>query len=265
MIALIIEPDGDDPDCAEVSLEGTVDGRPVRFILDTGAAQTQILGEDEPASGSRSFIDPDERSMGVFSAVGRSALTTVEVAVGPLVIDQLAVRRVATSESGHNLLGMDVLSQHRCMFSFTDATLAIAERSAASGDHQLYLDPRGHAYVGLSWDELTADACWDTGSGITVVDERFFKRHRDLFSEPTSSHGTDVTGTTRETPTFTIAGPTIGGLRFPAHRVAVVDLSHLNATVARRMDFILGYTTLCQADWLMDFPARRWSVALRVP
>jgi hypothetical protein len=37
---LIIEPDLDDPDCAEVLVDGTVAGRPYRFLLDTGAART---------------------------------------------------------------------------------------------------------------------------------------------------------------------------------------------------------------------------------
>jgi hypothetical protein len=39
-LPLIIVPDRDDPDCAEVLVVGTIGGRPCRFILDTGAALT---------------------------------------------------------------------------------------------------------------------------------------------------------------------------------------------------------------------------------
>jgi hypothetical protein len=52
------------------------------------------------------------------------------------------------------------------------------------------------------------------------------------------------------------------GLRslFGRHQAAVVDLSHANSTIELPMDLILGYPTLRQADWLIDFPASRWTV-----
>lgn len=42
-IPLIIAPDPDEPEAAEVLIDGTVDGRPRRFLLDTGAARSQFL------------------------------------------------------------------------------------------------------------------------------------------------------------------------------------------------------------------------------
>jgi hypothetical protein len=40
----------------------------------------------------------------------------------------------------------------------------------------------------------------------------------------------------------------------------VVDLSHINGPLDQPIDLILGYPTLRQADWLFDFPARRWTL-----
>ena len=34
-IPLIVEPDSDDPECAEVMVDGSIAGRPYRFVLDT--------------------------------------------------------------------------------------------------------------------------------------------------------------------------------------------------------------------------------------
>lgn len=57
-----------------------------------------------------------------------------------------------------------------------------------------------------------------------------------------------------ETPTFIVSEMTIGGVRFSPPRVAAVDLAPANATLARPMDLILGFTTLVQANWHFDFP-----------
>ncbi len=50
LIPLTIEPDRDDPDCAETLVDGTIGGRPSRFILDTGAALTQIVADEVTAA-----------------------------------------------------------------------------------------------------------------------------------------------------------------------------------------------------------------------
>ena len=72
--------------------------------------------------------------------------------------------------------------------------------------------------------------------------------------------GTDATGATLETPVVLMAEAVIGGRSFGRHQAAVVDLSHANSTIELPMDLILGYPTLRQADWLLDFPAARWTV-----
>ena len=106
----------------------------------------------------------------------------------------------------------------------------------------------------------TASAVWDTGAGLTLVDTAFLRAHAALFEELGSSQGTDATGASMEAQLYTMSAPTIGGVRFPPHIVAGVDLSFVNATIELPMDLILGYTTLRQAHWLFDFPRKRWAI-----
>ena len=61
-------------------------------------------------------------------------------------------------------------------------------------------------------------------------------------------------------PMFIMSGAMIGNLVFPPHRVASVDLSAVNSTVDIPMDLILGYSTLRHADWLLDFPRKRFAI-----
>ena len=74
----------------------------------------------------------------------------------------------------------------------------------------------------------------------------------------------DATGATVATPMFTMLGATVGDIELPPLRVAGVDLSGVNATIETPMDLILGYNMLCRANWLVDFPRRRWAMTKRL-
>jgi hypothetical protein len=63
----------------------------------------------------------------------------------------------------------------------------------------------------------------------------------------------------RQTPLPLMSALIVGGRPFRPHKAAIVDLSAANATLERPMDLVLGYPTYSQADWLFDFPARRWA------
>jgi hypothetical protein len=100
---LIIEPDLDDPDCAETLVDGTVAGRAYRFLLATGAARTQLVA-DEFTAGLISRAQ--HRSSGVFAASTNPLVMAPDLAVGPLAATTLAVERVDAAQPGaQNLLG----------------------------------------------------------------------------------------------------------------------------------------------------------------
>jgi hypothetical protein len=51
----------------------------------------------------------------------------------------------------------------------------------------------------------------------------------------------------------------IGDRTFPEVRVASVDFSHMNANSVTPIDMILGYNILSKANWLFDFPNKKWA------
>ena len=257
-IPLIIEAEPDDPGCATVMVDGTVAGRPYRFILDTGAARTQ-LEADEYTSALETR--PGGSSWGTIASGCDPVVTVTDVAVGPLRVATLEVTRVSPAPPRPgNLLGMDVLRRCRCLFRLQAAVLDVEAPAAGQAGRDLRMSSRGHVYVEVSWPGVTAQACWDTGAGTTIVNRDFWLAHRRLFEEIGTSAGTDATGATVETPVVLAAQAVIGGRSFGRHKAAVVDLSGVNSTLELPMDLILGYPALRQADWLFDFPARRWTV-----
>ena len=256
-VPMIIEPEVGDPDSAAVRVDGTVAGRPYRFMLDTGAARTQLEADEYTRALSAEAGDSSLGALG-----GRSAdpvVTVTDLVVGPLQAARLAVARVEPGgPAAHNLLGMDVLGRYRCHFRFGAGVLEVEDPPRRRADRDLLVSNRGHAYVGVQWPGVTGQACWDSGSGATIVNRDFWLGHPELFSELGTSVGTDSSGTQAATPVLMMAGPVIGQREFTTHRVVAVDLSRVNRTLEHPMDLILGYPTLRQADWLFDFPAMRW-------
>jgi len=257
-IPLIIEAEPDDPDCATIMVDGTVAGRPYRFIVDTGAARTQLEADEYTCTLEAT---PGESSSGAFASHSDPIVTVTDLAVGSLRVAALDVTRVSPmAPQPRNLLGMDVLRRSRCLFRLEAAVLDVGALTDYQAERNLRLDSRGHVYVDVYWPDVTAQACWDSGAGITIVNRDFRLAHPLLFEEIGMATGTDATGATQDTPVVLVAEAVIGGRSFGEHKAAVVDLSHANSTIELPMDLILGYPTLRQADWLFDFPASRWTV-----
>jgi predicted aspartyl protease len=257
-IPLIIHAEPDDPDCATIMVDGTVAGRPYRFILDTGAARTQLEADEYTCT---LVATPGENSSGAFASHSDPIVTVTDVAVGPLRVATLDVTRVSPIPPQlRNLLGMDVLRRCCCLFRLEAGLLDVEAPTDYQAERNLRMDSRGHVYVDVDWPGVTAQGCWDTGAGITIVNRDFWLAHPRLFEKIGTATGTDATGATLETPVVLMAEVVIGGCSFRKHKAAVVDLSHANSLIELPMDLILGYPTLCQADWLFDFPANRWTV-----
>jgi len=253
---MLIHPDPDDPNCADIMLDAAIAGRPYIFRLDTGAARTQLLADDYLAGLTTLGRDTSAGAFG--QPRDRDLIRIADLTIGELAVGKLDVIRV-DAPGQQNLLGMDVLRHHCCQFRFEDSVLVLDGVPPPEAALDLQLDDRGHVYVDLSWGDVEASTCWDSGAGITVVDRAFHIRYPELFSEAGWSAGTDSTGAQFGATTFTLAGPEIAGTRFPPSKVAVIDLTPINRGLEFPMDLILGYPLLRQANWLFDFPASRWA------
>lgn len=74
--------------------------------------------------------------------------------------------------------------------------------------------------------------------------------------------GTDSTSTQRIVPTCHVAALRTGGVSVAQHIAAIIDLTPTGAADdGPPTDLVLGYPALSQANWMFDFPARRWSAS----
>jgi hypothetical protein len=263
-VPLILQPDPEDPDAALFMIDGTVAGRPYRFLLDTGALRTQMDADDYVSALP---VVAEHTSSGTFAAETKPVVTITDLTIEQLRVPVLDVVRVPPLPGNpRTLIGMDVLARHRCHFRFDASVLELDGPEVPEPALELTLTRRGHCYVDVRWPArdgraaVTGRACWDTGADATIVSESFWRAHSDLFEETGTTVGTDSTGTQMETSTLAVEDYHIDGRTFSGHTAVAVDLTHANAALEIPMDLILGYPTLRQANWLFDFPARRWAL-----
>lgn len=78
-IPLVIIPEADDPGCARVMVDGSVNGHPYRFLLDTAAARTQLVRDrfTQSLEAKRAV-----ETGGVFASTKRELVTVKNLHVG---------------------------------------------------------------------------------------------------------------------------------------------------------------------------------------
>lgn len=259
-IPLIIIPEADEPGAAEVYVRGTVNGQDYRFLLDTGAARSSII--TDPFTASLPALGT-HHSSGVFSTSHDDVVSVERLQIGPVVRQPFQLTR-ASGDAGPrgSLIGMDILKDHCCHFLFDRNELVPGEPTPveACSWQPLLFDQKFHPYIDVHCGQAEGQAVWDSGASLTVVDIAFVERHPACFTEAGYSTGTDTNGSQVETAMFVMAAVQLGGVQFPPHRVAAVDLSQVNALIEIPMDLILGYNLYSQTNWLFDFPNRRWAI-----
>jgi predicted aspartyl protease len=256
-LKLLIKPDEEDANLAEVLVDGKIGARSYRFLLDTGAAVSQIKSDG--------YIDKFNyrgaiKTGGTFSANMLSLATVPGITIGPISEKNFTVA-IAPIDAPNNLIGMDILKKHNFRFYFDQNKVEVDSANSESDVYRdLTLGKKFHPYIEVCIGKVKTLGIWDTGSGITAVDKTFIRRHLQYFQPIGKSQGTDCAGNTERTVLFQMSKVIIGGQAFQPMKVAALDMSQINTSADIGADLILGYNTLCQSNWFFDFPKKKWAV-----
>lgn len=258
-IKLIIIEDKEDVECAEVCVSALIEGDEFEFLLDTGAGTSSIRNSEFTLQYP---VIKSKKSSGVFSDTQEKVIRIPSVRLGPIRKENVEFTRIDKDSGKPNLIGMNVLKDFALLFDFQYLTVDVNPDDAKfiRNCNDLYCDDKYHPYITVGFDDSEASAVWDTGASITVVDTTFIEENKGFFQLVGDSTGTDANGSSLLTPIYNMSQMIIDGYLFPAHHVAAVDLSQVNATLDKKMNLILGYSSFRYADWWFDFPARKWKI-----
>jgi hypothetical protein len=242
-------PDPDVPGCGNVFVSVEVDDRTVRAVFDTGAPRTLLI--DLPSSarpvGSR-------KTTGAF---GTEIVTEWEVGairIGSLLAGPLTVDRIDGGFGRHPVVGLDVLGAGSWQLDISSRTLVTGAPSRRGLAYKSATN--GHILTEMRWPTATATAIYDTGAGITLIDQRFADAHPNLFEHAGSTTVTDVLGSHGDLGLARMSAYEIDGTRFAGHIVAIANLPE----IPDHIDAAIGFPTISQVRWTVDVPARRWLI-----
>jgi hypothetical protein len=258
-LPLIILPDSNNPEAAEVLIDGKIGATSCRFLLDTGAAITCVDFDDYTSTFKRVGT---KETAGAFSKSSLDLIIAPSISIGPFTEHILLVSRSKNgSKRQRNLIGMNFL-KNLCIYFYFDSDRVEAgplqQPKAGCGLRPLTLGRSSHPYLAVNFGGWAATAVWDTGAGMTVVDKGFVDNHPAFFRPSGISKGNDSAGAEEETPAYVMEGATIGGRRFDHIKVSAFDFSRVTTHADIPFEIILGYNLIKQANWCFDFPAKKW-------
>lgn len=260
LMTVVVSPDPDDSRAVQAWVDVTVDGSPLRMLLDTGSGRSAIPAStlpktEAPQSSSGRGVSGSE-SMNQRGQVGCLSLPGAHSCPG-LVVDVLP-----DGWAHPALLGRDVLQGHTCDFRFTDGTIEIDPNSPPASLRVCGPEDETRALaVTIRWPNSEVTAVWDTGAGIAIVDRSWALDHPDAVAfTDIGGEGTDATGTAVTGVHGTLAAYTIAGIDFPEQPCGIVDLSSLNAQMTEPIRVIFGLPQIVQANWYLDASSATLSI-----
>lgn len=259
-IKLLLKFDDESHQTAEVYVEGSAQGELCRFLLDTGCAKTTLtrdrLTKDLPAVGKR-------ESSGTFGRAEYDLVELTSLSVGPMSREKWIVSRAPKGGTDRHLFGMDVMRDHCINFVFDKKEIQVISENDVRreiADQKLIMERDLIPYIPVELGGRSGNAIWDSGASITLVGIDFVQQNPNMFISMGNEIGTDSTNTQRETPIFMMSGLVIEGKEFQPLKVAAVDFSISQDKIENPLNVVLGYSTIRQANWLFDFPKRRWAI-----
>lgn len=253
-VPIDIEPDVNDPRALQCWADADVAGARLRLLLDSGSDLSCIPPLDSFTTA------PERETRSGRGASGESATSHVigvdRLCVGDLQVDDVSVELQPAGWPHPPLLGMYVFTPHVCAFRFSRGRIDVGVDAPAGGFcWQQGWTPLVEVTVA---GRATARAIWDTGAGITLVDETWARAHPEaIVISHVQDHGTDATGNPVPGWQGMLTGFTINGRHFPGDQpCGVIDLTPFNAHLNQPIAMFLGLPQIQRADWLVDFPRR---------
>lgn len=248
-VPLYLVPDPDDARLMSCFADVEFNGQPGRALLDSGSSRSAVV--ERPGIISDVV---EQTGSGVFGGGNTSERRArVDLSVAGRGFGVLEVSVVQQDHPGYgDLIGQDVLGRGCCHYRLADAEFTIDSAPPLRG-HPIWVGRRGHVMMEVTWpDGTTAQAVFDTGAAITVVDQGFAESHPHLFAPDGESQGKDADGNVVATPMVQIAPLALLGSPFGQSAGALVDLTAANASAERHMDMILGWPLLSQGGFIID-------------
>ena len=254
---------------ARLFVQAAVNGKPKSFLLDTGAAKSMLMTDDDikqiPSVGRTSFSGAD--------MVPRECdwIRVNSFKVAGHNFSNAPFTRCDPYDSIPSNLGLEYLKFYILYLDFEKMRFELkgtAPEGVVTSD--LKILKSGQIAIPVYFGSDAVDAIFDTGCAMTVVDLEFARSHPSLFAQVTVNRNgqdlaidspmRDATGRTLIGQVFVASDFKIGNVLFKKQIVTVFPFSKdLRNTL--QASIVLGATTIMNANWMINFKDKKWSAS----
>lgn len=183
-------------------------------------------------------------------------------------MDNFVVRRCPSEDTSmddsiisESLLGLNVLREKVIHFDFVSNSLnAVASIPSVLTRHKTQNEVRGHISIEMKNSNQDVYGIWDTGAGLTSVDEDFVKANPQHFTFIQDIIGGDGSGVQIPMKLYKAHEIEIGGIKFSNEYVIAFDFAPIRPYFNKNVQFVIGYNIITKANWYFDFNNNDWSV-----
>jgi hypothetical protein len=235
------------------------DGIQQNCFLDTGSAMTLVAGREFSGYGSTGnfqFKSASEKPRDV------ETILIHRTRIDDLSFANITVGRLGGTKGLESSIGIDFIGRQPFSLQFRNTpSLQLNPTPPQQTNSGLSVDPHRLLSVPMACNGQAIRGLWDTGTGVTAIDQAYIKMHPEEF-EITKDYmqGTDGTGHSMLVKAFEARKITIGSRTFRNVKIVAVDLSLLRKHVNREIQAVIGFNLIRKADWFFDPEKKNWSM-----
>lgn len=251
-IPLTIISTGPETFVAEVQI--SVDGQIKPFLLDTGAASSTII-EDEQTKNYTTLKEVESKGASGIATVAH-IIQFQKISMGEYFFKKSQLKRTDRSILGIDLIGEQIFEVDlknkwlNILTEFPDKDLSYSVQMLASK----------HFTIPLSLGKANVNVLFDTGADTTVIDSEYIKNNVELFELVRSEDGFDAHGNKIPSKVYKVAQIEIGTLKLQNVEMATFDFGEHLREKMEGSPIILGNNVIAKASWIFDLQLGRWSL-----
>jgi hypothetical protein len=228
----------------KIYLHPLFDDAPQRAFLDTGSAATIVADTGHfsryPKIGQLRFTS----AAAIEQAIDKIQLHSLQL--DDLILTNPTIGR-ANFPKAETTLGIDLLNRQPFALSVKNKNLTLNPPRPDTPFTTLQVSPQGLLSIPITVGSTQLQALWDTGAGLTTVDQSFIQSNPNDFT-PTKKymHGTDGAGKPLLVQIFRAKKITVGQKTFQ--------------NLSPNIQAVLGHNLIAKVDWYFDPKTRLWQI-----
>lgn len=243
----------------KIYVECSFDAVSEKCFLDTGAFFSAVKFTDATAAYQRVGSIYFGGAAGTRKEIDAIEVENVMVGISSLLGERIG-RFNKDDSTAESIVGSNFFASKAFSFEFEE-TPSLSFGSAVATEDGLEVHKEKVFSIPLKLGASTMRGVWDTGAGLSVINQDFVDSYPDEFVFLGDVPGNDLTGSSVPLKLYRLKMMSIGNLEFVDTNLLGMNFDLIHKHLGKNLDFIIGFNTIVRANWAMDLKNRKWSVA----